>query len=114
LRDFAAEWVDGALPLEERCSCFDGSTSSFLSITLAGRLKLPGDICCEQEILLSREADHANRIRRGITTETPAMKLIGGIALALAILMLAEGVSLIVALALLFAFAVWLALPLFD
>jgi hypothetical protein len=42
------------------------------------------------------------------------MKLICGIALAVAIFMLAEGVSLIVTLALLFAFAVWLALPLFD
>jgi hypothetical protein len=42
------------------------------------------------------------------------MKLICGIALAIGLLMLAEGVSLVVALALLFAFVVWLALPLFD
>jgi hypothetical protein len=44
----------------------------------------------------------------------PAMKLICSIALALGLLMLAQGVELGVALALLFALAVWLALPLSD
>jgi hypothetical protein len=42
------------------------------------------------------------------------MKPICSIGLALGLLMLAQGVELAVALALLFALAVWLALPLFD
>jgi hypothetical protein len=42
------------------------------------------------------------------------MKLIFGIALVLSLLMLGEGAALGVIIALLFAIAVWLALPLLD
>jgi hypothetical protein len=42
------------------------------------------------------------------------MKLICGIALVLSLLMLRDGVVLSVLIALLFAFAVWFALPVFD